>query len=129
VSVDSLRVIAATPAHAPSYPTKAAIERELVYDAARPSRVAWIVLLAGTILAVASISIAGFWTIVMTYLGVNYVLASGLHSYGFGGSSVVNGMVVVAIVEVVLVTAGWIADSRNRRVAEALGVVGRLPTL
>ena len=29
-------------------------------------------------------SIAAFWTILMTYLGVNFVLASGLHAYGFG---------------------------------------------
>ena len=33
---------------------------------------------------VALSSIAAFWTILMTYLGVNFVLASGLHSYGFG---------------------------------------------
>ncbi len=33
-------------------------------------------------------SIIAFWTIVMTYLGVNYVLGIGLHSYGFGFGSV-----------------------------------------
>jgi cytochrome c-type biogenesis protein CcsB len=71
--------------------------------------------------AVASISIAAFWTILMTYLGVNFVLASGLHSYGFGSSSVVNGMVAVALVEVAFVTAGWIAHRRNRRFAGAPG--------
>ena len=40
---------------------------------------------------VAAWSIAAFQTILMTYLGVNFVLASGLHSYGFGDSSVVLG--------------------------------------
>ena len=39
---------------------------------------------------VAAWSIVAFQTILMTYLGVNYVLAAGLHSYGFGDSSVVG---------------------------------------
>lgn len=65
--------------------------------------------------AVASISIAAFWMILMTYLGVNFVLTAGLHSYGFGGSSVVNGMAGVALAEVVFVAAGWVAYRRNQR--------------
>jgi len=51
----------------------------------------------------------------MTYLGVNFVLTAGLHSYGFGGSSVVNGMVGVGLVEIVFVAAGWVAYRRNER--------------
>jgi ABC-type transport system involved in cytochrome c biogenesis permease subunit len=34
-------------------------------------------------------SIIAFWTIIMTYVGVNYVLGTGLHSYGFGTGAVV----------------------------------------
>lgn len=35
-------------------------------------------------------SILAFWLIVMTYVGVNYVLGTGLHSYGFGTGAVVH---------------------------------------
>jgi len=34
------------------------------------------------------LSIIVFWSMLMTYVGVNFVLATGLHSYGFGRSSV-----------------------------------------
>ncbi len=64
---------------------------------------------------VASISIAAFWMILMTYLGVNFVLTTGMHSYGFGGSSVVNAMAAVAAAEIVFVGAGWLAYRRNQR--------------
>ena len=33
-------------------------------------------------------SVVAFWGILMTYLGVNYVLGTGLHSYGFGTGAV-----------------------------------------
>ena len=39
---------------------------------------------------VAAISIIAFQTILMTYLGVNFVLTTGLHSYGMGDSPVVK---------------------------------------
>ncbi len=79
--------------------------------------------------AVASISIAAFWMILMTYLGVNFVLAAGLHSYGFGGSSVVNGMAGVALAEIVFVGAGWLAYRRNERAIGGAGAPGRLPVV
>ncbi len=56
---------------------------------------------------VAAWSIAAFQTILMTYLGVNFVLAAGLHSYGFGDSSVVWAMVATALVEAVYVGIAW----------------------
>jgi cytochrome c-type biogenesis protein CcsB len=56
---------------------------------------------------VAAWSIAAFQTILMTYLGVNFVLASGLHSYGFGESSVVWSMVATAAVEAAYVGVAW----------------------
>ncbi len=56
---------------------------------------------------VAAWSIVAFQTILMTYLGVNFVLASGLHSYGFGDSSVVRAMVVTALVEAAFLGVAW----------------------
>ena len=61
---------------------------------------------------VAAWSIAAFQTILMTYLGVNFVLASGLHSYGFGDSSVVLWMLIVAVAEAAFVAVAW---ARSRR--------------
>lgn len=65
---------------------------------------------------VAVCSIIAFWTIIMTYIGVNYVLAAGLHSYGFGGGAVVKWMLLCASVETAFLVAGWAA---NRRAAAA----------
>jgi len=62
---------------------------------------------------VAVASIAAFWTILMTYLGVNYVLASGLHSYGFGSSSLVRSMTIVAVVEAAFLLAAALAHRRR----------------
>jgi len=67
---------------------------------------------------VAVCSIAAFWTILMTYLGVNYVLASGLHSYGFGSSSLLQSMAVVAAVEIAFLVWGWRAK-KSRKVPAA----------
>jgi hypothetical protein len=38
---------------------------------------------------------------------VNYVLASGLHSYGFGSSSLLQSMAIVAAVEIAFLAWGW----------------------
>jgi hypothetical protein len=40
-------------------------------------------------------SILAFWLIIMTYVGVNYVLGIGLHSYGFGTGAVVRYMFLI----------------------------------
>jgi cytochrome c-type biogenesis protein CcsB len=56
---------------------------------------------------VAAWSIAAFWTILMTYLGVNFVLASGLHSYGFGSSGLVQTMIVIMLAEAAFLFASW----------------------
>jgi len=56
---------------------------------------------------VAAWSIVAFQTILMTYLGVNFVLAAGLHSYGFGDSSVVLAMVATALVEAAFIGVAW----------------------
>ncbi len=62
---------------------------------------------------VAVASIAAFGTILMTYLGVNYVLAAGLHSYGFGGSKITFWLMVGAVVEAAFVGVGFWAFRRN----------------
>jgi cytochrome c-type biogenesis protein CcsB len=66
---------------------------------------------------VAVSSIAAFWTILMTYLGVNFVLASGLHSYGFGSSNLVRIMGVIALAETAFLVAGWRAEKERRMTA------------
>jgi len=62
---------------------------------------------------VAVASIAAFGTILMTYLGVNYVLAAGLHSYGFGGSKIAMWLLFGGLVEAAFVGVGFWAFRRN----------------
>jgi len=49
--------------------------------------------------ATAAKSVAAFWLIIMTYVGVNYVLGIGLHSYGFGTGAVVRYMFLLGGIE------------------------------
>jgi cytochrome c-type biogenesis protein CcsB len=70
---------------------------------------------------VAALSIVAFQTILMTYLGVNYVLGTGLHSYGFGDSPVVSWMIVVAVIETAFVLWGWAAHKKQQRAIEGGG--------
>ena len=62
---------------------------------------------------VAAISIIAFQTILMTYLGVNFVLTTGLHSYGMGDSPVVMWMAIVAAAEAAFLLAGVAAQRRK----------------
>jgi cytochrome c-type biogenesis protein CcsB len=68
---------------------------------------------------VAAISILAFQSILMTYLGVNFVLTTGMHSYGFGDSPVVTWMVIVGAAELAFVGAGWWAWRRQHVAAAA----------
>lgn len=54
-------------------------------------------ILVGThgLFATAAKSILCFWLIIMTYVGVNYVLGAGLHSYGFGTGAVARYMFLI----------------------------------
>jgi ABC-type transport system involved in cytochrome c biogenesis permease subunit len=72
---------------------------------------------------VAVASIAAFWTILMTYLGVNFVLASGLHAYGFGSSSLLQSMALVGAAEIAFLGLGW----RARKGRESAGAGATLP--
>jgi cytochrome c-type biogenesis protein CcsB len=62
---------------------------------------------------VAAISIAAFQTILMTYLGVNFVLGIGLHSYGMGDSPVLVWMGLVLLAEAAFLAWGWLALRRG----------------
>jgi ABC-type transport system involved in cytochrome c biogenesis permease subunit len=44
-------------------------------------------------------SVVAFWLIIMTYVGVNYVLGIGLHSYGFGTGAVVRYMFLLGTID------------------------------
>jgi ABC-type transport system involved in cytochrome c biogenesis permease subunit len=70
---------------------------------------------------VAVASIAAFWMILMTYIGVNFVLASGLHSYGFGSTSVLQVMAIVLVAEILFLLLGW-RGYRKQRPAAGLRV-------
>ncbi len=48
-------------------------------------------------------SILCFWLIIMTYVGVNYVLGIGLHSYGFGTGAVAHYMFLTGGIDLALV--------------------------
>jgi len=67
---------------------------------------------------VAAISILAFQTILMTYLGVNFVLTTGMHSYGMGDSPVVMWMLIVALAEVAFLAWGVAAFRKNRAILE-----------
>jgi ABC-type transport system involved in cytochrome c biogenesis permease subunit len=68
---------------------------------------------------VAAISVAAFQTILMTYLGVNFVLTTGMHSYGMGDSPVVKWMVITLVAEAAFVAWGVVAYRKNRHLLEA----------
>jgi ABC-type transport system involved in cytochrome c biogenesis permease subunit len=48
-------------------------------------------------------SILCFWMVLMTYLGVNYILGVGLHSYGFGTGAVARNMLYAGAIDLGLV--------------------------
>ena len=53
--------------------------------------------------AMAMKSVMAFWLIVMTYLGVNYVLGVGLHSYGFGKGEMAWWMFLIGGIDLALI--------------------------
>ena len=48
-------------------------------------------------------SVLAFWLIIMTYVGVNYILGIGLHSYGFGAGAVVRYCYLTAAIDLGLI--------------------------
>jgi len=63
---------------------------------------------------VAAVSILAFQTVLMTYLGVNFVLSAGMHSYGMGDSPIALWMLLVAILEIAFVGFGASAYLKQR---------------
>jgi len=72
----------------------------------------------------AAASIVAFWTVLMTYIGVNFVLSAGLHSYGFGSGGVVQWMALIGAAELVFLTLGYFANRRNRATYGPLPAAG-----
>ncbi len=68
---------------------------------------------------VAVTSIVAFWTILMTYLGVNFVLGSGMRAYGAGSGNLVTIMTVIAVAETAFILAAWRAGAPKASVAAA----------
>jgi cytochrome c-type biogenesis protein CcsB len=62
----------------------------------------------------ATASIVAFQTVLMTYLGVNFVLTVGMHSYGMGDSPMALWMLLVALAEAVFIGFGVSAHLKNR---------------
>ena len=50
-------------------------------------------------------SILAFWMIIMTYVGVNYVLGIGLHSYGFGTGAIAGRVFLIGSLDLAFVAA------------------------
>lgn len=48
-------------------------------------------------------SILAFWLIIMTYVGVNFVLGTGLHTYAFGTGAVVHYLFLIGGIDLLLV--------------------------
>jgi ABC-type transport system involved in cytochrome c biogenesis permease subunit len=63
---------------------------------------------------VAVISVLAFQTILMTYLGVNFVLTTGMHSYGMGDSPVAKWMLLAGLAEVAFLGWGILAHRKLR---------------
>ena len=72
-------------------------------------------------------SVLCFWLIIMTYVGVNYVLGIGLHSYGFGTGAVVRYLFLIGGIDlglillccVVYVARRWSQSSTAARLSAA----------
>ena len=55
----------------------------------------------------------------MTYLGVNYGLNAGMHSYGMGDSPIVKWMILVTLVEVVFLAVAGVAWRDRKKLVGA----------
>jgi ABC-type transport system involved in cytochrome c biogenesis permease subunit len=64
-------------------------------------------------------SIIAFWMVIMTYVGVNFVLGMGLHSYGFGTGAVVKYLYLVGGIDLAILGVSSIAYLAARRATPA----------
>lgn len=73
-------------------------------------------------------SIVAFWTIIMTYLGVNYVLGIGLHSYGFGTGAMVRYMTILGLADLgMALVCGAVYLARRGLVTRTADAPARAP--
>jgi ABC-type transport system involved in cytochrome c biogenesis permease subunit len=63
---------------------------------------------------VAAISILAFQTVLMTYLGVNFVLNAGMHSYAMGDSPIAIWMFLLALAEIAFIAVGTSAYLKQK---------------
>jgi ABC-type transport system involved in cytochrome c biogenesis permease subunit len=69
-------------------------------------------------------SILAFLTVLMTYLGVNFILSAGLHSYGFGESSVTRWLILFALTELLFLATSLVVHMRRPAARESLPIAG-----
>ncbi len=69
-------------------------------------------------------SILAFLTVLMTYLGVNFILSAGLHSYGFGESSVTLWLILFAVAELLFLAASLGIHLRRPAARASLPIAG-----
>jgi ABC-type transport system involved in cytochrome c biogenesis permease subunit len=79
-------------------------------------------------LAIPLKSILCFWLIIMTYVGVNYVLGIGLHSYGFGTGAVVRYMFLTGGLDLAFIGMCCLVYFWRRGFSAAVPVGCGLPT-
>lgn len=66
-------------------------------------------------LATAVKSILAFWMVIMTYVGVNYVLGIGLHSYGFGTGAIAGRVFLIGSIDLAFVALCVLVHVVRRR--------------
>lgn len=74
-------------------------------------------------------SCLAFWLIIMTYIGVNYVLGTGLHSYGFGTGPVIRWMYFLGGLDLVLIAGCGIVYVARTQVFGTAPEPEKLPDL
>lgn len=72
-------------------------------------------ILARSLFATAAKSIMAFWLVIMTYVGVNYILGTGLHSYGFGMGAVASRMCLVGAIDLGIVLVFMLIHTLRQR--------------
>jgi ABC-type transport system involved in cytochrome c biogenesis permease subunit len=100
---------------------------KLAAAAGAAAAIALFALLRGTF-ATALKSALAFWLIIMLYVGVNFVLGTGLHSYGFGTGAVVKYLSRVAGVDLGLVGLCCIIYLARRPATATRAVTAPAPT-
>jgi hypothetical protein len=85
-----------------------------------------ILILAQGQFATAAKSVMCFWLIIMTYVGVNYVLGIGLHSYGFGTGAVARYMFLMGGTDLAFVALCTIVYRLRRERPATAPISGRI---